>query len=199
MELVRPGRFVSARAEVSVKERIAPNAEFEEMLTGGHPNSLGRTVEVVDLVLADASRLADLYSCYFSQDEIVRLRVSNAMKRVAREEPEWVVPYIDALIDDVARIRQASTQWTLATLFRMLWARMTAAQQRRAKRLLTSNLEDWHDWIVLNTTMEALTEWASDDAALRTWLRPRLEALAGDPRRSVAGRASTHLKRLERL
>ena len=57
---------------------------FESMLTGGHPNSLGRTEEVVDLVLAEQERLSDLYSCYFSADEIVRLRVSSAMKRVTQ-------------------------------------------------------------------------------------------------------------------
>jgi hypothetical protein len=34
---------------------------FEEMLTGGHPNSLGRTIEVVDIVLSNPARLSDLY------------------------------------------------------------------------------------------------------------------------------------------
>lgn len=57
--------------------------DFEAVLTGGHPNSLGRTVEVVDVVLADRAKLAQLYACYFSEDEVVRLRFSSAMKRVA--------------------------------------------------------------------------------------------------------------------
>ena len=62
---------------------------FESILSGGHPNSLGRTVEVVDLVLEDRARLAELYQCYFSSDEIVRLRVSSAFKRVTTEHPDW--------------------------------------------------------------------------------------------------------------
>jgi hypothetical protein len=40
---------------------------FEAMLTGGHPNSLGRTVEVVELVLADRALLGELYACYRSE------------------------------------------------------------------------------------------------------------------------------------
>ncbi len=36
--------------------------DFEIALSGGHPNSLGRTLEVVDVVLADRSRLADFAS-----------------------------------------------------------------------------------------------------------------------------------------
>ena len=40
---------------------------FEELLTGGHPNSLGNTESVAQSVLDDASRLEELYQCYFNQ------------------------------------------------------------------------------------------------------------------------------------
>ncbi len=173
-----------------------PNSEFELMLTGGHLNSLGRTVEVVDMVLVDRSRLTDLFSCYFSDDEVVRLRVSSAMKRVAREHPEWLLPFVERLLEEIAGIRQASTQWTLATLFQLLWDLMDGSQQDRAKHLLMSNLEGWDDWIVLNTTMEVLAEWSSADPTLKEWLIPRLEALQGDARRSVANRARKQLAHL---
>ena len=36
---------------------------FENMLSGGHPNSLGRTLEVVDDVLNNKDKLADLFQC----------------------------------------------------------------------------------------------------------------------------------------
>jgi hypothetical protein len=68
---------------------------FESMLSGGHPNSLGRTVEVVDLALADRERLSELFACYGSADPVVRLRVSNAMKRIEAERHDWLVPLID--------------------------------------------------------------------------------------------------------
>ena len=84
---------------------------FEVMLTGGHPNSLGNTVEVVDTVLAHSEKLEELYACYFSSDETVRLRTSNALKRVSKERPEWLIPYIDGLLRDVSQIEaQASTE-----------------------------------------------------------------------------------------
>jgi len=84
-------------------------ADFEDVLSGGHPNSLGRTLEVVDAVLADRSRLEDLYRCYFSTDEVVRLRVSSAMKRVTIERPDWTMDFIEGLQSEVAAIDQAST------------------------------------------------------------------------------------------
>ncbi|WP_420640681.1 hypothetical protein [Candidatus Leptofilum sp.] len=70
---------------------------FELMLKGGHPNSLGRTVVVVEMVLADRARVGELYTCYQSEDAVVRLRTSNALKRISSEQPEWLVPHLERL------------------------------------------------------------------------------------------------------
>lgn len=166
---------------------------FEEMLTGGHPNSLGNTIEVVGVILADRNKFDDLYQCYFSKDEVVRLRVSNAMKRICREHPDWLVPYIDKFLNDIAKINQASTQWTLAQLFLWLEKDMTTAQIAQAKRILKHNLETNNDWIVQNTTIETLSMWAKDDQGLREWLIPKLEDFAKTGRKSVSGRAKKML------
>jgi len=64
--------------------------DFREMLAGGHPNSLGRTIEVVDIILSDSSRLEELFNCYFSPDAVVRLRTSNAMKRICKVQKKWL-------------------------------------------------------------------------------------------------------------
>ena len=162
---------------------------FEEMLTGGHPNSLGRTVEVVDIVLSNSAKLEDLYHCYFSSDEVVRLRTSNAFKRISRVHPAWLVPYIDQFLYQISQIDQASTQWTLADLFQTLAGDMNPEQKRQAQAHLQKNLATHKDWIVLNTTMQTLAEWAEKDAELKTWLLPHLERLSVDKRKSVAKKA----------
>lgn len=169
---------------------------FEEMLTGGHPNSLGNTVEVVELIFADKKRFDDLYQCYFSEDEVVRLRVSNAMKRICKEHPDWLAPYIDKPLKDVSRINQASTQWTLAQLFLWLESYLTGSQKKQAVQLLKNNLENSDDWIVQNTTIETLSMWAKGDDSLKTWLVPKLTYFAGSSRKSVAGRAKKMLSML---
>ncbi|MGI8459749.1 MAG: hypothetical protein ACR2LI_16760 [Propionibacteriaceae bacterium] len=67
---------------------------------------------------------------------------------------------------------------------------------RRANALLQRNLTRSHDWIVLNVTMDVLTEWAAGDTTLRGWLRPELERLGRDKRKSVAKRAAMRLAEL---
>ncbi|MEL7011720.1 MAG: hypothetical protein AAFO72_00410 [Pseudomonadota bacterium] len=169
---------------------------FEAMLTGGHPNSLGRTIEVVDTVLADPARFGELYDCYGSEDEIVRLRVSNAMKRVEKERHELLVPYIDGLITEIGDLDQASAQWTLADLFFALEPDMDAAQKAAALAIMKRNLAEHHDWIVLNRTMDTLLKWVDAEDGLADWMAPHLERLANDPRKSVAKRASKGLAAL---
>jgi hypothetical protein len=169
---------------------------FEKMLTGGHPNSLGNTVEVVDIVLNDENRFEDLYQCYFSKDEVVRLRVSSAMKRICKERSDRLVPYLDRLLIKVSNINQASTQWTLAQLFLWLEKEMTPDQKIQAVRILRKNLENSNDWIVQNNTIETLSHWAKEDSDLKEWLIPRLEHFKKNDRKSVAGRAGKMLKML---
>jgi hypothetical protein len=169
---------------------------FEQMLTGGHPNSLGRTVEVVNVILEDKSKLQDLYQCYFSKDEVVRLRVSSAMKRICKAHPDWLISYIDKLIIEISKINQASTQWTLAILFLDLYKKMTPKQLEGAIEIMKRNIIENKDWIVQNTTMQSLFEISKENENLQNWLKPHLENLSKDKHKSVAGRAKKLLKLL---
>ena len=170
---------------------------FEERLKGGHPNSLGNTVEVVEQVLREPKFFNELFHCYFSTDEVVRLRTSNAMKRICKEQKELLVPYIDRLLTEIADIDQASTQWTLSQLFAMLNKEMSKEQIDRATNIMKTNLENHTDWIVLNTTMDTLGKWSKNNPALKNWLIPNLERLKSDKRKSVSGRASKILAQLQ--
>jgi hypothetical protein len=162
---------------------------FEEILSGGHPNSLGRTVDVVEIVLADPDRLGELFDTYGSTDPVVRLRVSSAFKRIAQQRPELLVPEIDRLLYEPGEIDQPSARWTFALLMGMLVDHASPEQRERALEIIKRDLEESDDWIVQNTTMQVLADWAAADEALAAWLRPRLERFAESPRKSVAGRA----------
>ena len=168
---------------------------FETRLAGGHPNSLGNTVDVVATVLEDHGRLEELFLCYQSPDETVRLRTSSALKRINLAEPTWLHPYINRFLGEVAALSQASAQWTLAQLFLKLRPAMSSAQFDAAKAHLERNLAHHDDWIVLNTTMETLVHWGKDDADLAARIRPELERHATDKRKSVSGRARKYLSK----
>ncbi|UZO79649.1 hypothetical protein NBT05_11875 [Aquimarina sp. ERC-38] len=172
--------------------------KFQEMLTGGHPNSLGRTVEVVDIILHDHRRIEELYQCYFSQDEVVRLRTSNAMKRICKEEKQLLLPYVESFLNEISLLNQASAQWTLAQLFLELTPDFTKEQKKKATDILKHNLIHQKDWIVLNMTIKTLGNWSKKDQKLKDWLFPQLEYLEKDKRKSVANSARKTMKLLEK-
>lgn len=170
---------------------------FEKRLKGGHPNSLGNSLEVVDEVFADHSCFDELFNCYFSTDGIVRLRTSNAIKRVCKEEKQLLVPYINRFLTEISKIDQASTQWTLSQLFDMLEKHMSNPQILQAKTIMKNNLENHNDWIVLNATMDTLAKWSKKDVELRNWLIPNLKRISKDERKSVSGKAKKLAEQFE--
>ncbi|MEM7381351.1 MAG: hypothetical protein AAF361_09175 [Bacteroidota bacterium] len=170
--------------------------EIERLLSGGHPNSLGNTVQVVEMVLANPSKFELLFNTYFSKDEVVRLRVSNAMKRICKANKSLLVPYIDRFLGEIAHIDQASTQWTLAQLFLALEKDLSESQKHKARELLKQNIATQEDWIVLNMTMETLGQWARDDEVLKSFVLPHFNRLKKDKRKSVANKADKMLARL---
>ncbi len=84
--------------------------------------------------------------------------------------------------------------WTLATLFDELKSEMSPAQIALSKKIMKKNLQNSTDWIVLNTTMQVLFDWARDDGRLRSWLKPHLQKFTKETRKSVANRAVKLLK-----
>lgn len=91
----RVGRWVRADVvlDVSAGSPVLPGENgrvtepFTDLLAGGRPNSLGRTHEVVDLVLANRSRLEELFVALGDRDQLARLRVGDALEKVCREQP----------------------------------------------------------------------------------------------------------------
>jgi hypothetical protein len=73
---------------------------IEQTLTGAHPNSLGNTVEVVKMILSDHFHFRELFECYFSDNDVLRLRVSNAMKRIFKKNKTWLKPHLEKLKKD---------------------------------------------------------------------------------------------------
>jgi len=163
---------------------------IEEELTGGHPNSLGNTVAVVEGIVRGERSLDELFACYKSSDEVVRLRTSNAVKRICKERPEMIAPYIEYMLHDIAALDQPSAQWTLANLFQMLKGRMSDEQRAAAEAIMKKNIAEHDDWIVLNMTLKTLGEWAKEKRNLSLWLQPHLTRLANDSRKSVARSAA---------
>ena len=167
---------------------------FTFILAGGHPNSLGRTLEVVAAVEDAPERLDEVFDCYRSDDEVVRLRTSSALKRLLLAHPDWVERALPRWFSDMGTLNQPSAKWTFAQLALDLREHLDAGDTQRAKDIVVKNLLEESDWIVLNMSMKTCQHWVRTDADLAGRIRNRVLELAEDRRRSVANGAAKLLR-----
>jgi hypothetical protein len=171
--------------------------KFKTMLSGGHPNSLGRTLEVVDIVLNNKNNLIYLFECYLSNDATVRLRVSNAFKRIFRQNPNWFAGYVDKFQILIPTLNQPSAEWTLAQLHLEFCYLLTEKQKSKAINISKEQLKNSKDWIVIIQTMNFLEKMAREDEFLREWLVIKLELISKDKRTAVRKKANKIINSLK--
>ncbi len=162
---------------------------IEEFLSGGHPNSLGRTDEVVILVTEDASKnlFNQLLNTYGSSDPVVRLRVSSSLKRLVKLKPQWIIERFDYLVKNIAwNLNQPSVKWSMPQVFDYIWQDLSLSQQAELIELMKHYLDTENDWIVQNMVSEILAKKSRNNQELTAWIKPRLNRMIKDSRKSVS-------------
>lgn len=179
-----------------VRYHVFMNETFRSMLAvGGKSNSLGRAEEVVEVVSKDRARLDELYECLFAEDPWVRMRAVDALEKVCRKHPEWLVSYIDKLQGEIATSSQASIQWHLAQIYAQV--ELTKSQQAFATQWLKQLLaKNDIDWIVSANAMDTLVGFARRGLLPAAEVVPLLKAQQGHKSNAVIKRASKLLDEL---
>lgn len=140
---------------------------FADMLAvGGKKNSLGRVNDVITLVLNDQSRIAELYTTIFNDDAWVRMRAIDAFEKISRDHPEWIVPYITNIQQDLESSSQPSIQWHIAQIY----SHVSLTDNQKAKAIIwlkTMLSTPQVDWIVAANCMETLAQFTRNGDAER--------------------------------
>ncbi len=165
------------------------------LIVGGKQNSLGRAGEVVDAVLADKSRLGELYDSMHHQDAWVRMRAVDSFEKVCRVHPDWIRPYVDRLLKDFSDSTQPSILWHQAQIYTQV--HLSAEQQSTViqwlKRLLSS---EEIDWIVAANSMDALVYFTDGGSVERTEALSLLEKQRNHRSNAVKKRAAKLITKL---
>lgn len=168
---------------------------FAKLLAEGKPNSLGRVNEIIEIVLQDKSRLEELYQCLFADNAWVRMRAADSLEKICRVHPDWLIPYIDRFLHELATSSQASIQWHLAQIYQQVT--LTFAQKKSViqwlKKLLASTDVDW---IVAANTMDTLVQFTKAGALPATETIPLLNIQQQHKSSAVVKRATKLLSEL---
>lgn len=171
--------------------------KFVDMLAvGGKANSLGRVNDVIEIVLHDKKRIQELYECMFDDDAWVRMRAADALEKVCRVHPEWLLPYIDKFSQDLADSTQPSIQWHLAQIYEQV--ELTDAQKQTAitwlKKILSSKDADW---IVAANAMDTLGKFTQDGSFSKSEMALLLKIQQNHKSNAVVKRAAKWLATLD--
>jgi hypothetical protein len=170
---------------------------FADMLmVGGKSNSLGEVNNVIALVLKNRSRLDELYGCLFDDDAWVRMRAADALEKICREHPDWLLPYIDRFPAELAVSNQPSVQWHLAQIYRQV--DLTDRQKSFAVNWLKQLLSSVDiDWIVAANAMDTLAQFTRNGSVPESELISLLQIQRHHTSKAVVKRAGKLLDSLQ--
>ena len=156
-------------------------------LEGGDRRSIGRANEVVADVLDDPTLFGVVFNGMLSDDPIIRMRSADAIEKITVEHPEYLPPYKEKLIRQVAAIEQQEVRWHVAQMI----PRLELSDQERTEgvEILMNYLDD-KSKIVVTFSMQALADLALGDTDLRPRVIETLEQLTatGSPAMRSRGR-----------
>lgn len=156
-------------------------------LADGDRRSIGRSNEVVKDVLNDPTLFDVVFGGMLNGDPLIRMRPADAIEKITANHPEYLRPYKEKLIRQVANIEQQEVCWHVAQML----PRLRSNREERAAvfRILLDYLND-ESKIVKTFCMQALVGLAEQDTSLRPKVIDLLEDLTytGSPAMKSRGR-----------
>jgi hypothetical protein len=164
-----------------------------ERLSGGSRRSLGAVEDVISLVLRDTTKFTELFDAMLDEDEIVRMRASDAVEKLSRNRPDLLAPCRKRLIDEVGEIDQPEVRWHVAQMLSRV--KLDPKERARAVALLQRYLQAKNVFLVL-AAIETLVDFSRDDRHLRKRVTPIVERMAAKGTPAMKARAKKLLTRL---
>jgi hypothetical protein len=166
--------------------------EISSILAGGDRRSIGRSNKVARLVLKSPRRFRELIACLWHESPVVRMRAADAAEKVSAQEPRLLDRHKPQLLGLLAEAEQIELRWHLAAMIPRL--HLTPAERQRTAATLHRYLED-RSSIVKTFALQAFTDLAQNDAAMRPKVKQLLEDALQSGTLAMRARARNLLKK----
>ncbi|MGB2964794.1 MAG: hypothetical protein WBB69_12495 [Anaerolineales bacterium] len=167
--------------------------DIVDRLKGGDLRSIGRANEVAEEVINNLDLFDDLFKGINNEDPVVRMRAADAVEKVTKRHPEYLIPYKTVLLGQAAGLKQQEVRWHVAQLLPRLI--LDENEKSKAVEILFEYLED-QSRIVQTNALQALVDLAMRNAVLLPRVMDVVERLSQTGSAAVKNRA---LKLLEKL
>jgi HEAT repeat protein len=161
-----------------------------EKIQGGDRRSIGRSEEVAADVLANPALFETLFRGMLHANPLVRMRAADAVEKITLAHPEYLQPFKEALLQEVAKINQQEVRWHVAQMLPRLT--LSVEERQAALMILTSYLTD-KSKIVHTFSLQAMADLAEED---QTLVQPVLKILT-DASQSGSPAVKSRVKKLQ--
>ena len=166
-----------------------------EKLRGGDSRSIGRANEVVADVLKDPALFSNVFNAMLEPDPIIRMRAADAVEKITEQHPEWLDPYKQLLINEIALVEQHEVRWHAAQILPRL--ELNPAERRVVFQILLNYTQEKSS-IVRTFAMQALVGITEHDAELRAQVLSLMESLIYEGTPAMKARGLKLLKKMKR-
>jgi hypothetical protein len=171
-----------------------PRNKLTDLLKGADRRSIGRSNEVVVLVLREPQRFPELIGYLWSDDPVLRMRAADATEKISAQEPALLRPFKDELLGLLLEAEQKELRWHLAQMIPRL--QLTRSERHRVAEALRRYLDDTSS-IVKTFALQGLAELAKTDPSLLPETREILEAARRTGTPAMRARVRNLLKALK--
>ncbi len=129
-----------------------------QKLIGGDFRSIGKSNEVVAIVLSNPLLFPELFAGLFVDDPLVRMRAADSIEKITLNKPELLQKYKRQIFDKASLIEQQEVQWHIAQIIPRL--KLSKSDMAKALKILDSYLKTTKSNIVCVMSLQALAELA---------------------------------------
>ena len=144
--------------------------DIEKLLSAGDLRSAGNSEKVVKMVLSKPALFNEVIDVILSENPGAKMRASDAIEKITRSHPEYLIPHKKLFLTKIAGINQKEVRWHTAQILPRL--NLTKREREKVYNLMMKYLDD-ESSIVRTFAMQALT----DIALQETSYIPRVEKL----------------------
>ena len=165
-----------------------------DRLAAGATRDLGSTNEVAREALHSPALVEQLVAALDDQRIVVPHRASNALKKIQRTNPALLTPFSKTILRKALETKHLHTRWNLTILIGELPLR--GRDRSLAIDLMFEALSS-RSALERVFALQALANFAHNDAALCKRIQPVLEKSLTDPSASIRARARKLLKEIK--
>ena len=166
---------------------------LRDRLSAGTTRDLGPTNEVAREALHDPKLVRELIDALDDERIVVAHRAANALKKIQHANPALLNPFAKQILRKALNTDHMHTRWSLTIILGELPLR--GRDKSLAIDLMFEALSS-RSALQRVFALQALTNYAHDDSALRTRMKPILEKALTDTSAAIRARARKLEKQL---